>query len=118
MLTIFGYSAPHSDQDAVDLLKTAWMERSDRKLEHVEVVDIAPKSSLYERWDKFTPTHHLKPIRRFEESFAGRWPRCAKEKLFLAMSQGIPSFNRPLADTDDLTELQAQVREIDKSGCG
>ncbi len=115
VLTIFGYSAPHSDQDAVDLLKTAWMKRSAREFEHVEVVDIAPTASLYKRWGKFTPTHHLKPMRRFEESFAGRWPRCAKEKLFLAMFQGIPSANCPLPDTDDLTELQALVREIARS---
>ena len=118
VLTIFGYSGPDSDRDAVDLLKNAWMERSSREFEHVEVVDIAPTASLHERWGKFTPTHHLKPLRRFEKSFAGRWPRCAKEKLFLAMFQGIPSANCPLPDTDDLTELQAQVREIAKSESG
>ena len=118
VLTIFGYSAPDSDRDAVDLLKNAWLGRSPREMEHVEMVDIATTDDLYERWGKFTPTLHLQVVRSYEKSFVGRWPRCAKKKLYLAMSQGIPSFNRPLADTDDLTELQAQVREIDKSGCG
>ena len=118
VLTIFGYSGPDSDRDAVELLKNAWMERSDRKIEHVEVVDIAPTDDLHERWGKFTPTHHLKSVRRYEKSFAGRWPRCSKEKLFLAMSQGIPSANCPLPDTDDLTVLQDQVRKIAKRETG
>ena len=112
VLTIFGYSGPDSDRDAVDLLKNAWMARSDRKFEHVEVVDIAPKGDLYDRWIEFTPTHHLQVVRYYKESFVGRWPRCSREKLFLAMSEGIPSANFPLSDTDNLTELQAQVREI------
>ena len=90
VLTIFGYSGPDSDRDAVDLLKNAWMERSPREFEYVEVVDIASTACLHERWGKFTPTQHLMPVRRFEKAFAGRWSRCAKEKLFLAVSKGIP----------------------------
>ena len=112
MLTIFGYSGPDSDWDAVDLLKNAWMARSARKFEHVEVMDIAPKEDLQERWSGFTPTNHLQVVRYYEESFVGRWPRRSPEGLFLAMSKGIPSDNCPLSDTDDLTELHAQVRDI------
>ena len=41
VLTIFGYGAPASDSDAVELIKTAWLERSDRKIEHIEVIDLA-----------------------------------------------------------------------------
>ena len=114
LLTIFGYSGPDSDRDAVDLLKNAWMARSARIFEHVEVVDIAPEGDIYARWIEFTPTQHLKVVRHYEKSFVGRWPRCSREKLFLAMKTGIPSYNIPLSDTDNLTELQAQVREIAK----
>ena len=35
VLTIFGYSGPDSDRDAVDLLKHAWMARSTREFEYV-----------------------------------------------------------------------------------
>ena len=66
VITIFGYSAPDSDQDAVALLKSAWMNRSSREMEHVEVIDIEEKSILYDRWEPFTPTHHLKPIIDFK----------------------------------------------------
>ena len=63
VLTIFGYGAPVSDADAVDLLRSGWMGRSDRKIEHVEIIDVVSSSVLYERWRGFMPTGHLKPIR-------------------------------------------------------
>lgn len=50
VLTIFGYSAPGSDRDAVELLKSAWMARSEREFEHVEIVDIVSESTLTNRW--------------------------------------------------------------------
>ena len=112
VLTIFGYSGPGADRGAVDLLRNAWMARSARRFEHVEVVDIAPEEDLQERWGKFTPTNHLQVVRDYEKSFVGRWPRRSREQLFLAMSKGIPSYNGPLTDTNDLMELQAQVRGI------
>ena len=43
-LTIFGYGAPTSDKDAVELLRLAWTGRSDRKVEHIEVIDIIQQS--------------------------------------------------------------------------
>ena len=112
VLTIFGYSGPDSDGDAVDLMKNAWMARSAREFEYVELVDIAPKNDLQERWSEFTPTHHLQVVQCYEKSFVGRWPRRSPEGLFPAMSNGIPIANFPLSDTKDLAELHAQVREI------
>jgi hypothetical protein len=40
-ITIFGYSAPVEDADAVELLRQAWMEWSARTFEHIEIIDIA-----------------------------------------------------------------------------
>ena len=112
MITIFGYSAPDSDRDAVDILMNAWFERSDRTMEHVEVIDVAPTEDLQARWSKFTPTHHLHSVREYRESFVGKWPRRSTERLYLTMSEGIPFEKFPLDDTDDLVELQEQVRKI------
>jgi hypothetical protein len=39
MVTIFGYGAPKSDTEAVDLMKAAWGKVSDRNLEQVEIID-------------------------------------------------------------------------------
>ena len=114
VLTIFGYSAPSSDAAAVELLRSAWMERSERRMEHVEIIDIAPEESLHERWKEFTPTHHFHARRDFDDSWMARWPRRSREAVFIPMSLGIPCPDFPLSGTKDLVELHAQVREIAK----
>ena len=118
VLTIFGYSAPGSDAAAVELLHSAWMKRSARRLEHVEIIDIAPEENLRERWKKFTPTHHFRGRRNFDDSWMARWPRRSREAVFIPMSKGIPCPDFPLSGTKDLVELQAQVREIAKWEAG
>ena len=118
VVTIFGYSGPQSDREALDLLKSAWLARSDRKFEHVEVVDIAPKDDLWTRWTEFTPTSHLHVVKSYEQSFVGRWPRRSQENVFRAMAYGLPSANSPLANVSDLTELQTEVGEIAKDERG
>ena len=114
VLTIFGYSAPTSDAAAIKLLKSAWMKQSSREMEHIEVIDIIPDGDLYERWKQFTPTGHFHPRQSFNRSWIARWPRRSREAVFLPMSRGIPCPEFPLIDTNDLVQLQSQVREIAK----
>ena len=114
VLTIFGYSAPTSDAAAVDLLKSAWLERGGRKMEHVEVIDVLPEAELRERWKEFTPTGHFHARRQFSESWIARWPRRSREAVWVPMSEGIPCGVFPLSSTVDLAELQKQVRDIAK----
>ena len=111
-LTVFGYSAPHSDKDAVDLLKTAYFEVSDREMEHMEIVDIEDSSTLDKRWRDFTPTYHLHIRRKFCESFIAGWPRRSREAVFFPMRYGTPCEKFPLCATNDLSELQKQASEI------
>ena len=49
-ITMFGYGAPSSDVDAVELLRTAWFEGSERVMEHIEIIDIANSNILTGRW--------------------------------------------------------------------
>ena len=112
VITIFGYSAPDSDQDAVALLKSAWMNRSSREMEHVEVIDIEEKSILYDRWKPFTPTLHLKSITDFNESWIAQCPRRSREAVAKFMSQGIPYEASPMEFNRDLNVLQKQAADI------
>ena len=114
VLTIFGYSAPDSDRDAVDMLKSAWMERSDRKIEHVEIVDIEHHAVLYVRWKPFTPTYHLTHRQHFDESWIARWPRRSREAVWFPTTMGEPCEEFPFPPTSDLTEIQERVVEIAK----
>lgn len=112
VLTIYGYGAPVSDADAVNLLKSAWMGRSDRKIEHVEVIDVVSSSVLHERWSGFTPTGHLKPIRSVWESWIMMHPRRSVESLMQPVLHGEPAENFPLVQSERLHRVHGQVLDI------
>jgi hypothetical protein len=111
-LTIFGYGAPDSDKDAVELLRQAWTAESDRTIEHVEIIDNAPQSRLHARWAPFTPTHHYQIKTTFEQSRVARWPRRSCESLFYPMTQGVPCEDFPVPSTDCIADLQAYAARI------
>jgi hypothetical protein len=111
-VTIFGYGAPVSDTDAVDLLRRSWFARSKRDLEHIEIIDIASQSELHARWSSFTPTLHYHAVTTFEQSRISRWPRRSCESLLFPATQGIPCEDFPLPTTDSLMELQSYALNI------
>ena len=111
-VTIFGYGAPASDRDAFDLLRLAWLARSSRSFEHIEIIDTAPAALLEERWSSFTPTRHYRIVSRFEQSRIARWPRRSGESTFYPMSRGVPCEDFPPPNTDRLPELLAYVADI------
>lgn len=111
-LTIFGYGASASDNDAVELLRSAWLARSNRTFEHIEIIDTAQQSSLHDRWSAFTPTLHYRLETRFEGSRLARWPRRSRESLVYPMTKGVPCEDFPLPATDCLGELQEYAAHI------
>ena len=80
--TIFGYSAPSSDQSAVDLLKKAWGNLDDRKLEEVSVIDIIDENDMLKKWDQFIYSHHYRYTKNFFHSYLGMFPRRSCETVF------------------------------------
>lgn len=111
-VTIFGYSAPISDQEAVELLKKAWFQTSERHFEHVEVIDILCEDPIYEKWKEFIPTHHLMTQKTFENSRLWRWPRRSCEALFYPMTQALPCEDFPLPTSNNLRDLHDYIRGI------
>ncbi|MFO3150431.1 hypothetical protein SCR18_15830, partial [Legionella pneumophila serogroup 1] len=111
-ITIFGYSAPTSDIEAVSLLNKAWLHISERQFEHVEVIDILSTNILSEKWKSFTPTHHLSSQNSFENSRLWRWPRRSCESLLYPMARGIPCEDFPLSKTKKLDQLHVEIQSI------
>ena len=112
VLTVFGYSAPESDVDAVEFLKQSWVQRSDRKIEHIEVIDIEPEKELRKRWKPFLPTDHLRPISSLEDSWITMYPRRSFEALTRPVYFGEPSEQFPLECASALEYVQEQIFEI------
>ena len=65
MVTIFGYSAPRTDVDAIALLKTAWSGERKRDYEQIEIIDIRSQSELLENWSEFIYSHHFHVVDDF-----------------------------------------------------
>lgn len=97
LLTIFGYSAPGSDVEAMELLGDAWGDPNLRNLEQVEIIDVQPEEAMRERWDQFIyPGHYDYRTDYFESSLAN-YPRRTGESFmhhFLPESED-QAFQKP-----------------------
>lgn len=80
LLTIFGYSAPQTDVEAISIMQSAFNTES--KFWHeIEVIDIADKSIITENWAFFGErTHwHFNVIESFFDSILAEFPRRSVE---------------------------------------
>jgi hypothetical protein len=93
-LTIFGFGAPASDVEAVELLKQGWGHAQEREFEETEIIDIANRDELIEKWSPFIHSHHYRVETSFYDSLAGRSPRRSCEQLWKAhlMAEFITEF--------------------------
>ncbi|HIS35073.1 TPA: hypothetical protein IAC10_00380 [Candidatus Scatousia excrementigallinarum] len=82
MVTIFGYSAPKSDIEAVSMLKEAWGTPEERNLEEIEIIDIRDEDEVILSWKDFIHTHHYSYYNNFFDSTLGRFPRRSCEATF------------------------------------
>lgn len=94
MITIFGYSAPSSDVEAVNLLKKAWGKKEDRQLEEVSVIDIIDETEMLKKWDEFIYSHHYRYTNNFFDSYLGMFPRRSCETVLAMYSFNIPADGR------------------------
>lgn len=81
ILTIFGYSAPKIDQEAIELLQAGWGNEDERKLEQIEIIDLKSKSELSMTWKSFIHSHHYTVENDFYRSFIAKYPRRSVEAM-------------------------------------
>lgn len=89
MLTIFGYSAPSSDTEAVGLMKRAWGNLNERQLEEVSVIDIIDETEMLKKWSQFIYTHHYRYTNNFYDSYIGLFPRRSCEMVFATVQLNV-----------------------------
>lgn len=75
-LTIFGYSAPISDLEAINMMKKAWGDpKTDKQFTQVEIIDIQTEEQILKSWDSFIHSHHYETTDNFFKSSIMRFPR-------------------------------------------
>lgn len=108
-ITIFGYSAPSSDVDAIALLKKAWGDLEDHQLEEVSVIDIIDEDAMLAKWKDFIYSHHYRYRNNFFDSYLGMFPRRSCEIIFATYQLNVtPDCNmgfREGMSWDDIKEV-------------
>ncbi|ODM52281.1 hypothetical protein BFF93_15355 [Elizabethkingia meningoseptica] len=74
-VTVFGYSAPISDVEAIDLLSEAWGNVEDRAMEEFELIDIRSEDDVRNAWNRFIHTHHYHYCTDYFKSSLALHPR-------------------------------------------
>lgn len=82
LVTVFGYSAPKTDSEAIALMKEAWGAVEERTLEDFEFIDIQDEDVLVESWRAFVHSHHYQVHRDFFSSSLAQHPRRTTVELF------------------------------------
>jgi len=82
-VTIFGYSAPVTDVEAISIMKKSWGDpEKDQRLTQFEIIDIQNKSKLTKSWREFIFSHHYEITNDFFKSSISRFPRRTGEVFF------------------------------------
>ncbi len=75
MITVFGYSAPSADTEAITAMKEAWGEKSDRAMEQTTFITTQSEDTVAETWEPFIHTHHYEVHSDFYDSWIANHPR-------------------------------------------
>lgn len=78
-VTIFGYSAPNTDVEAIKLLKDAWGTPDQRNMEQFELIDVRKEDDVKKSWKGFIHSHHYDYSDSFFDSSISLHPRRSVE---------------------------------------
>lgn len=106
ILTIFGFSAPATDVEAVILLEEMVRSSGLKDINEFEIIDIRDRADLQARWQRFFVNHHYSIHSSFDSTLLARYPRRTPEWLWTTQMLLEPFESAPLPDTTDLATLQ------------
>ncbi len=114
IFSIFGYSAPTTDIEAMNIFKTAWGGTGNRNFEQIEFIH-KPNSSeddVINPWKDFIHSHHYDITDDFFKSIMSRYPRRTCDAFWAAtMEVRFVENNYPPKNVDLIT-LQNWFRKF------
>jgi hypothetical protein len=112
LLTIFGFSAPATDVEAVQLLHDMVSTSDLRDINEFEIIDVQQRDTLVEKWKPFFVNHHYSIHASFDGSVLTNYPRRTPEWLWMTQMLLTPFSSLALADSTDLHVLQESARAL------
>lgn len=110
-LTIFGYGAPTTDKEAINILNRAW-DKDNRFIERTEIIDIKDKEILWKQWDPFIIRTYFDCPENFCQSRIANFPRRTCEALLNQTVKGLWVENNPLPLHANFDELLSWVKPL------
>ena len=111
-LTIFGYGAPSTDVEAVELMSQGWGENPTFELAQVNIVDIKPEDELETTWKRFFCRTHYGIHQTLSGTWLLRHPRRTCEALTMATLQNDPWHDNQLPEFKSLSDLHAWMAPL------
>jgi hypothetical protein len=112
IITIFGYSAPATDREAMAIFNEAWqVENPETKpVERVEIIDIRDREELGGQWSPFAHFDHYDVRRSLLDSSLGHHPRRSCDaRLHMGMNG---EFVEPISWAGNLEGVRASLAEL------
>ena len=106
LFTIFGYSAPDSDVEAMELMKEAWGSPGKRELEQIEIIDVLDGDIVKQKWTAFICRDHANATKSFYRSYLARYPRRSCDAFWDATGMNDPRKENPIPLNAPWSELE------------
>jgi len=105
--TVFGYGAPRTDVEAMQLLSEAWGPVAERNMEQIEFINRSSESELRDQWSKFVHTHHCERHENYFESSLANYPRRTAESWYHIYAPEVP-----FVDTNPVPQNFSSLQEL------
>jgi hypothetical protein len=105
MVTIFGYSGPKSDTEAITAMQEAWGDKNIRNMEQVAFITTQSEPEINTNWDSFIHTHHYEIDASFYNSWIANHPRRTGEAYLNQYIDAKFIDNNPIPTNLDFPQL-------------
>ena len=109
-LSIFGYSAPVTDKDALSAIEKAFSNNSHKEYAQIEIININPSTTA---WENIIIGNHFDSCESFFDSKLNSFPRRTSEYLWeKTMECKIFDYTKKANDFKDLKNLYASYGSL------
>jgi len=115
MITIFGYSGPKTDQEAIEAMKDAWGNVGDRNMEQTSFITKQKENEVVKNWKPFIHTHHYELQSDFYESWIANHPRRTGEAYWNQYFEAKFISNNPIPRNYDFPKLWEWYNQFKKA---
>jgi hypothetical protein len=112
MLTVFGYGAPATDVEAVELMRQGWSDNPTFDLAEVAIVDIRLEHELRGVWERFLCRTHYSVSADIWSTWLFGAPRRSCESFAMATLQNNPWRKNPYPKFRSLSQLHAWLTPL------